>query len=125
MNKNTKTNILFVNDCLKNSTALEEFKEANEKIPEQQEPVIKEENLNMLFQMVKNAAHDLNQPLMSLQGNIDLMKLNIDKSEKLVTYMKRVETVGDRMAGIVRKIQEICQNDTNIYSLTDAKKYER
>ena len=107
MGKKTKINILPADGCLNNSNVLQDKKETN---PEQQKSAGKEERLNALFKILRDEAHDLNQPLMSLQGNIDLMKLSLNKPEKLVTCMKRVEITGDTMAYTVKKIQEICHS---------------
>ncbi|QTA78081.1 Two component system response regulator/histidine kinase, PAS domain-containing [Desulfonema limicola] len=83
------------------------LKAANRKILEQQKAVIEEERLKVLLQMSGATAHELNQPLMSLLGNIELMALNMEDREKLVKHIKNIEEAGQRIAGIVKKIQSI------------------
>ena len=53
-----------------------ELRKANRKILEQQDAVIEEERLKVLLQMAGATAHELNQPLTVLLGNIDLMLMN-------------------------------------------------
>jgi len=93
----------------------ENLQEANRTIREQQKSVIEEERLKVLFQMAGATAHELNQPLMTLLGNIELMVMNKDKPEKLYQHMSRVEEAGTRIAKIVKKIQGIRHYETIPY----------
>ncbi|MBW2609389.1 MAG: response regulator [Deltaproteobacteria bacterium] len=92
-----------------------ELKHANKKILEQQKAVIEEERLKVLLQMAGATAHDLNQPLMALLGNIELMVMNKDKPEKLYQHLSRVEEAGTRISEIVKKIQGIHNYETIPY----------
>lgn len=90
------------NQDLKNTVA--ELKKANQKIIEQQKSVIEEERLKVLLQMAGATAHELNQPLMVLLGNIELMKLRKDNPEK---YIDTIEKAGQRISDIVKKMSTI------------------
>ena len=100
-----------------------ELKEANKKILEQQKSVIEEERLKVLLQIAGATAHELNQPLMALLGHIELMGLNKDKPEKLTQHIVRIEEAGRRIADIVKKIQTIQHDETDLHqtesSITD------
>ena len=85
------------------------LKRANRVILTQQTAIIEEQRLNIRFQMLGITLHELNQPLTSLLGNIELMGLNQDNPEKLKENIKRVEDAGKRFSGIIRKIQAIRQ----------------
>lgn len=93
----------------------EQLKAANRKILEQQQSVIKEERLNVLLQMAGATAHELNQPLMSLLGNIDLIRLTQDDPAKWVPRLDNIENAGQRMANIVRRILTIGSDEVVPY----------
>ncbi len=89
------------------SQTVEELKKANQKILEQQKAVIEEERLKLLLQMAGTTAHELNEPLMTLLGNIELMGITKDSPEKLAQCMSKIEEAGEQISGIVKKIQTI------------------
>jgi two-component system cell cycle response regulator len=94
---------------------VEELKNANQKILEQQKAVIEEERLKVLLQMAGATAHELNQPLTTLLGNIELMRLNRERPEELEGNLERIEKAGRRISQIVRKIQTIRHDETRPY----------
>lgn len=94
---------------------VEKLEEANQKILEQQESVMEEERLKVLLQMAGATAHELNQPLMALLGNIELMRMKKGRPEQLEQYMDRMEEAGKRMSRIVKKIQQIRHTETREY----------
>ena len=105
---------------LKNTTnnlkkTVEELKKANQKILEQQKSVIEKEQLKVLIQMAGATAHELNQPLMTLLGYIDLMKIYKDDNEKLIRHTDKIKKSGLKIADIVRKIQNIRNYETKPY----------
>jgi two-component system cell cycle response regulator len=85
-----------------------QLKEANRKIIEQQKSVVEEERLKVLLQMAGATAHELNQPLMILLGNIDLIR---NKSEVTPKDLDLIDASGQRIAEIVQKIQLIRHDD--------------
>ncbi len=80
------------------------LKEANKKILDQQKSVIEEERLKMMLQMAGATAHELNQPLMSLLGYLELIELEEGSNEN---YLAGIKKAGKRISGIVKKIQSI------------------
>jgi len=91
---------------------VEELRKANQKILEQQKSVIEEERLKVLLQMSGTTAHELNQPLMVLLGNIELMNLRKDNPEK---YIDTIEKAGQRISDIVKKMSTIRRYETRPY----------
>ncbi len=87
--------------------ANEELEKANRKIMEQQKAVIEEERLKVLLQMAGATAHELNQPLMTLLGSIELMQLDDSDPEKTDRYLSQIKESGQRISETVRKIQII------------------
>ena len=86
---------------------IEELKKANQKILEQQKSVIEEERLKVLFQIAGATAHELNQPLTTLLGNIDLIRMKKEVPEDIAGYFERIEKSGENIDAIIKKIQNI------------------
>jgi two-component system, cell cycle response regulator len=95
--------------------ANEQLKTANRKILEQQKSVVKKERLKVLLQMAGATAHELNQPLMSLLGNIDLIRMTQKDPSKWMSRLDQIEDAGQRMADIVRRIQTIGIDEVKPY----------
>jgi len=110
--KQKKSLEITTNDLKK---TVEELKKANQKIIEQQKSLIEEEQLKVLLQMAGATAHELNQPLMSLLGYIDLMKIYKDNPEKLINYTEKIKESALKISDIVRKIQNIRNYETKPY----------
>jgi len=93
----------------------DQLKAANRKFLEQQKSLIKEERLKVLLQMAGATAHELNQPLMSLFGNIDLIRLTQNDPSKLTRRLDNIEAASQRIADIIRRIQTIGSDDVKPY----------
>jgi|GEM_PF-939716 two-component system, cell cycle response regulator len=89
---------------------------ANRKILDQQKVLIEEERLKVLLQMAGATAHELNQPLMALLGNIELMSWEKNDCEKVVKRARKIEQAGKRIADIVKKIQTIRHYEIKPYA---------
>jgi len=89
-----------------------QLEEANRQIIAQQKSVIEEERLKVLLQMAGATAHELNQPLMSLLGSIELVRY---KAEIDAKSLERIDAAGRRIAEIVQKIQCIRRDQTLPY----------
>lgn len=85
----------------------EDLRIANEQIIEQQKAVIEEERLKVLLQMAGAAAHELNQPLMILLGNIELLELVKYDQEKVLELIPKIKNAGERISNTVKKIQNV------------------
>jgi two-component system cell cycle response regulator len=93
----------------------DQLKAANRQILEQQKSVIKQERLKVLLQMAGALAHELNQPLMGLLGNIELIRMTGNDPAKWLLRLDHIETAGQRMADIVRRIQTIGSDEVIPY----------
>ncbi|HSO21023.1 MAG TPA: response regulator, partial [Desulfosarcina sp.] len=87
--------------------AVAELEAANRQIREQQDSVIEEERLKMLLQMAGATAHELNQPLMVLMGNIQLMEMDGELPEHLIGRIRKITDAANRISEIVKKIQTL------------------
>ena len=99
---------------------VQELRRANQRIINQQKSVIEEERVKVLLQMAGATAHELNQPLTTLLGNIDLIKLNAGNPTELNRYMDSIEEAGKKISGIVRRIQTIPHEETQPVETNEA-----
>jgi two-component system cell cycle response regulator len=92
---------------------VEELRGANHKILEQQRLVIEQERLMAVLQLAGATAHELNQPLMVLLGNIELMKMRNESPEQ---YIDLIEKAGQRISDIVKKYQNLRRYEARPYA---------
>ena len=85
---------------------------ANQKIIAHQQTLIEDERLKVLLQTAGSMAHELNQPLMALLGNLELMELDVDNRENRMKYIGKLRAAGQRIADTVRKLQVIRHYET-------------
>ncbi len=95
---------------------IQELKLANKKILDQQKSVIEEERLKVLLQMAGATAHEINQPLSVLLGNIELMKTGETIPSLLSGYISEIENAARKISAIVSKVQNIPHYDTRPYA---------
>ena len=108
--------LALLRDITEQKRTVEELKKANQEILKQQKTVIEEERLKVLHQMAGAMAHELNQPLMVLLGNIELMTMNKEDPEKMMHYVIKIEEAGQRISQVIKKIQTIHHFETKPYS---------
>jgi len=92
-----------------------ELKLANQKILKQQKGVIEDERLKVLLQMAGATAHELNQPLTVLLGNVELMQADLEDKGKAAQYLSHIESSGVKISEIVKKIENIRHYQTKPY----------
>ena len=94
-----------VEDALRKTTEdlksnIKGLQRANRKVLDQQKSLIEEERLKVLLQMAGATAHELNQPLMALLGNIELMNWERKDPDKVTGRIQKIEHAGKRIADI-------------------------
>jgi two-component system, cell cycle response regulator len=93
-----------------------ELKLANEKILEEQQGAIREQDrLKSLLEQSGMTAHELNQPLTVLLGSIYLSKMDKDNPEKISRHLEKIEEAGKRLSVTVKKIQAIRYDKSQRY----------
>jgi two-component system, cell cycle response regulator len=98
------------------SRVVAELEEVNRQIREQQESVIEEERLKVLLQMAGATAHELNQPLMVLMGNIQLMEMETEIPDNIADRIKKITGAANRISDIVKKIQTLRHDESKSYA---------
>ncbi len=68
---------------------------------------IEEERLKVVLQMAGATAHELNQPLMMLMGNMELLEMDKFAPESVKKFAPRIKKSAQRLSDTVRKIQTI------------------
>ncbi|MBF0469727.1 MAG: hypothetical protein HQK61_12715, partial [Desulfamplus sp.] len=92
-----------------------ELRETNKSLLEHQDIKINQERLKVLLEMAGATAHELNQPLMTLLGTVELIHMTHELPKELSTYLNSIEKAARRIADIVSKIQKIRQYQTKKY----------
>ncbi|MBF0211245.1 MAG: hypothetical protein HQK68_10200 [Desulfamplus sp.] len=95
--------------------AEDELRRYNKVLVENQEIKMSQERLKVLLEMSGATAHELNQPLMTLLGTIELMNMTQKIPEETLKYISNIEQSAKRIADIVSKIQQIRQYQTRKY----------
>lgn len=88
---------------------------ANEKIIADQNALLEEERLKVLLQMAASTAHELNQPLTVLLGNIEMVESLKNDPEGFSECLQDIEEAGKEIGSIVKKIQNIRKYETKSY----------
>lgn len=97
---------LFVQKQLIKNKNLE-LERANATILKQQQALIREERLNVLLQMAGTAAHELNQPLMILLGNLQMLEMVKDDHDKVMDLIPKIRKAGETISDTVKRIQNV------------------
>ena len=101
-----------ITERVRMASALEE---ANRKILEQQEKLVEEERLKVMLQMAGATAHEFNQPLSILLGNVELLEMESDDPKLFAESLQDIKTAGRRIADMVKKVQNIRYYETKPY----------
>ncbi|MCG6880651.1 MAG: diguanylate cyclase [Deltaproteobacteria bacterium] len=111
-----KSYLASLRDITKRKRMEETLRNANEMILGQQKERIEEERLKVLLQMTGATAHELNQPLTILLGNIELLSMKTDAMPESVSgLLTDIVDSGRRIADIVRKIGAIRRYEVQPY----------
>lgn len=78
-----------------------------EKIISQHRALVEEERLKVVLQMAGATAHELNQPLMVLLGNLELLEMDNFDPESVKHLAPRIKKSAQRLSDTVKKIQTI------------------
>lgn len=93
------------------SNTVRQLEKANQKILQQQKSVLEEERLKVILHIVGATAHEINQPLSALLGNIELLREDYKNPEKLLEYLGQIEIAGLKINEILKRFQVIHQED--------------
>ncbi len=74
-----------------------------------------EEKLQGVLEMAGAVCHELNQPLQSITGFIQLLDLQTSRDDPRVEYIDIIKDQAERMAGITRKLMRITRYETIPY----------
>jgi two-component system cell cycle response regulator len=103
------------NTTLDLRTTIYELRKSNQKVLEQQKSVIEEERLKVLLQIAGATAHEINQPLTALLGNIEMIKSGKNIPSDLSDFLLEIELAGRKIADIVSRVQDLHNLDSKPY----------
>jgi len=82
----------------------------------QSEEVIREKDrLQGVLELSGAVCHEMNQPLMSIQGYFDLILLDISEDSPFYSKIGKIQVQIDRLSNITRKLMEISSYETKDY----------
>ncbi|MFP4379510.1 MAG: diguanylate cyclase [Candidatus Sumerlaeia bacterium] len=90
----------------------EELRSANRTILEQQQELLEEERVKVLMQMAGATAHELNQPLQSLMGFVELLNDGKGSEEENEQALDFIKQSAEKMRNIVSRIQTLHRYET-------------
>jgi two-component system cell cycle response regulator len=93
-----------------------ELEVLNRQIRDQQQAIIEEERLKVLLQMAGATAHELNQPLMVLMGNVQLMEIDGGIPPNMTERVTKITEAAGRISEIVKKIQMLRHDEPKSYA---------
>lgn len=96
-------------------TDLREKVRMERRLEEAQQLLISRERQAAIAELAGAAAHELNQPLMSVMNYAALLRRILQGNTRAVDAANVIETEADRMAEIVRKIGKITKYETKSY----------
>lgn len=96
--------------------AVTELKAVNRQVRKQQKSTIEEDRLKVLLQLAGATAHELNQPLMILMGNVQLMELDGNIPAHLASRVRKITEAANRISGTVKKIQTLRHDEPKRYA---------
>ncbi len=91
--------------------ANQKLKESYDELEKAQQEIIQLEKQKSVWAMAVTANHEINQPLMVIRGNMDLLRMKIDRSQlsdKHVQYLDNIEKSILRIGEILRTFKEQC-----------------
>ncbi len=82
----------------------------------QSEEMIREKDrLQGVLELSGAVCHEMNQPLMSIQGYFDLILMDISQDNPLYSKIDKIQVQIDRLANITKKLMEISRYETKDY----------
>jgi two-component system cell cycle response regulator len=86
---------------------VENCKLGQQKLLEQQKMNLEDERLKVMLQMAGATAHELNQPLTVLLGNLELIHLRCNPPPEMVEYLSEIDNAAKRISHIVSKARDL------------------
>jgi len=96
-------------------TDLRDRLKIEEKLEQAEEELRESERKAIAIELAGAAAHELNQPLTSIMGYADLLKMRIQGDEQVMKPLNTIYKETERMARIVRKLGQITRYSTRPY----------
>ena len=96
---------------------LRERLKIEQQLTDAQDELMRAEKAQVAAELAGMAAHELNQPLTSVLGYAEMLRLKVPKTEpKLKKHVDIIYDQAERMAEIVRKIGKITKHETTHYT---------
>jgi PAS domain S-box-containing protein len=80
-----------------------------------QEMVREKDRLQGVLELSGAVCHEMNQPLMSIQGYFDLILMDISEDNPLYSRIEKIQVQIDRLSNTTKKLMEISRYETKDY----------
>ncbi len=82
---------------------------------ESEDLVRERDRLEGILELSGAVCHEMNQPLMSIQGYFDLIRMDISENDPLYSRIEKIKKQLDRLTGIIKKLMDISRYETKEY----------
>ena len=73
------------------------------------------DRLQGVLELSGAVCHEMNQPLMSIQGYFDLILMDISEDSPFYSKINKIQVQMDRLSDITKKLMEISRYETKDY----------
>lgn len=99
-----------------------ELQQSFERLKETQEELVRSGKLAALGAMAAGVAHEINTPLATIRGNVEIMTLKLKEIPECADELLRIEQQADRMQGIVQNLLTFARVEKPYAEPTDIRK---
>jgi signal transduction histidine kinase len=84
-----------------------------ESVEEGRKEKLKSASMKSLLEMVRNVAHEINNPLTIIAGKLEKMRMNIDSKKDIEIAIVEIEGSITRAENVIQSLQVFSQDETN------------
>lgn len=77
---------------------------------------LSQQKMQGVLELAGAVCHEFNQPLMALQGFVDIIQAKSEHSETMVKYLGKINDQIDRLGDLTRKLMNIATYETKAYA---------
>lgn len=84
-----------------------------ESVEEGRKEKLKSASMKILLEMVRNVAHEINNPLTVILGKLEKMRMEIDSKANIAIGIEEIEASVTRAENVIQSLQVFSQDETN------------
>lgn len=83
-----------------------------EAVEEGRREILKGASTKILLEMVRNVAHEINNPLTMIMGKLEKMRMDIESGKKITSEINEIEKSVNRAENVILSLQVFSQDET-------------